>query len=167
MGTEADAQDMEFYGGLSYGFHSSDTVFGIEEYSFEGSSVGIFGGVNVPLANGWVVGGELSYTGEIAFAEDFYSEGNLTDVIDLKARAGKTFGNGLAFGSVGFTRASVDWGGGLDVEGKNASIGYEHTIGDSYFVGGEYTRRWLDDETGFYLDNTAVSTASIRFGMRF
>jgi outer membrane immunogenic protein len=164
-----------FYGGLSLGVPDGDNFLDYgSEYSFDGAAIGAMLGYNV-VKGDWVYGGELNYVNKYDVSQgsggSFYSGMGLGNVIDLRGRIGRAFGNTLVYGAAGVTFADVDTAGGLSTsaEGFNFGIGVEHSIGQRGFVGVELIRRNLDVDPGVYSGSESLNmnTASIRLGMRF
>ena len=175
----AQAQDVGgFYGGLGVGANSGKFLaFGSEEYSFEGgTATSLFAGYNVVSGN-MVYGGELAWSnGAEADNASIYA-GQISSMIDLKARLGTMVGNTMFYGSLGYSRGKTETeflGSGGTVSGLNVGAGFETSISEKMFIGGDYTARNLngggsiDGVPGeFYMDDVNLSTVSIRLGFRF
>jgi opacity protein-like surface antigen len=138
-----------------------------------GPQAGIFAGYNFDVGS-FVLGGELAYSkGRIAF--DAFPAYYVDSVLDLKLRAGKSFGSVLVYGVVGgsfanYTRNTFET---LSTSGVNYGAGVEYQVSDRVFVGLEYLARDIMSENSTV--NTVPKTnyrqvmGSIQFraGMRF
>ncbi|KEO50798.1 outer membrane protein [Thioclava pacifica] len=176
MASTAQAQDVAgLYGGLSYNLPVAGDMkfigYSSDSYGVNGSQGGIFFGYNFALANNWVAGGEIAYS--TGYGVDRYSEFEIKDVVDLKARFGKTFGTTLVYGVVGYSMADVDVKnapvGGSDGNGASFGLGFETGIGSKGFIGAEVLKRHLgakvDEYYGYKIDD--MTTVSVRAGFRF
>lgn len=168
MGTDAQAQGFDgVYAGLSFGANFGDPFQYTDEYSFEGESFGGFVGVNIPLNQEWVLSGELAYNSGADLAADFYDNAGVSDVIDVRARLGRVYGDTMVYGAFGISSGTYDSGfsynDGATVSGTNIGMGVEWNFNETMFVGGDYTKRYLD---GSGIDGE-LDTATVRFGMRF
>ncbi|RYE39647.1 MAG: porin family protein [Hyphomicrobiales bacterium] len=175
----AQAQDVGgFYAGIGVGANSGDfTAFGSDEYSFEGGTVGsLFAGYNFVSGN-MIYGGELAYSNGANTDVDNPYVGEISSLLDLKGRLGTMVGSTMFYGSLGYTRGKMGTeflGGGGTVSGINLGAGFETSLSDKMFIGGDYTARNLngggtvDGVPGEeYMDDVNLSTLSIRLGFRF
>lgn len=182
--TDAHAQGMAgAYGGFTFGkaIAGKMDVYGIG-YSIHGVGVGGFVGYNMVQGN-WVFGGELALSGN--YGSDFqYSKGgesfSINRLVDLKARAGHTFGKTFVYGVVGYSKAQVDTGpywspADVSVDGVSVGLGFEAPLSQNSFIGGEVLSRKLDTSGTIYgsmpattyLDVNHLTTATMRIGFRF
>jgi len=142
-----------FYAGGEFGYGDFDSTPGPSE---DGILGGVILGYDYDLGNNVVVGGGLDY--------DFADIDGLDEVFRAKLRAGYKIGNGLLYGTGGYTIASTDNAGSDD--GYVVGAGYEHMINQSFSVGGEvlYHDYGSFNNSGADLDGT---TAQIRAAFRF
>ena len=163
--TSVEAQGLEGpYVGLSYSTNAGTS----DGYAFaEGSAAGGFAGFNTSLGD-WTIGAEIAtYAGGEVLVT--YGSVAVSNVVDIRARVGRTFGNAFVYAAAGVSSANAtyegygSWTEGLN--GTNVGAGFEMGLGGSYFVGGDMTRRWLTGAN--YVDNVEMTNASIRVGMRF
>lgn len=171
--TGAAAQDAPdgAYVGLSFGANS-DIHSEFLDYSFEGSSVGVFAGYNI--ANGsFLVGGEISMSGDISSEmADFYGSSGLANKMDVRLRVGQVFGNVLVYGAVGVSSGDLfsgnsSWEG--TAEGSVVAIGAEIPVSDRMFIGIEAAQHEYDYSGNIadYDTGGSLRTVSIRGGLRF
>lgn len=161
-----------FYAGALVSFDSGDvqaynngtpTTFATLEPT---TGFGGFVGYNKQV-NALVFGGELAYTaGDVVatgFPSSFY-----TDRIDLKARAGYSFGRVLAYAVVGYSFADFeDESTNFPSSGMNYGVGVDVMINNRLFVGAEYLMRDLSgDNSSFTIDGN-LNSAIIRAGLKF
>jgi opacity protein-like surface antigen len=169
MSGDVEAQGFEgAYGGLSYGFNSGEPDESLGDfYPYSGGSVGLFAGYNFAVGD-FIVGPELGWTRE-ANADDngFYTNYNASDIIDLRMRAGTTFGNTMVYGAVGFARATGNKGPFSDtLNGYSIGVGLEVNVSPNVFLGADITRRNFNTDAK-YFDNGHLTTAAVRIGFRF
>lgn len=133
---------------------------------FSGISGSVFAGYNLSFG-ALVAGGEVnavlgSLIGDDPSGEDFAFH----DLVDLKARAGTTFGNALVYATVGYSfgRSYSDFGY-LPVGGINYGVGVDYFFSDKFFAGAEFLTRTVSDDG--YLDARPLSSVSIRLGYKF
>lgn len=169
--TSAYAQDAS---GAFFGLHGASANGEVDEllgtYDVSGSSFGAFGGYN--FVNGdWTYGVELAYTSGFDIVDSPYSPSSVERIVDLRAKFGKSFGNTLVYGALGYTDAKITYFDGFAHEGAsgmNVGIGFETTFQGKYFVGADVTSRRLTvDNTFGYADDVNLTTGSLRVGMRF
>ncbi|GAW36926.1 hypothetical protein RA2_04001 [Roseovarius sp. A-2] len=141
------------------GFYFGGEV-GYGDFDFGPSDDGIIGGVilgyDYDLGNNFVVGGGLDY--------DFADIDGLDEVFRAKLRGGYKIGNGLLYGTGGYTFANTDNAGTDD--GYVVGGGYEHMLTQNISVGGEvlYHDYGSFNNSGADLDGT---TAQVRASFRF
>lgn len=168
--THAAAQAVDgFYLGTSVAVNTGNFNVGFGDYSYAGSSLGIFAGYNRVVGD-WVLGAELAYQSEAISDIPFETYG-ASDILDLKARFGKNFGQTYVYGALGYSSASAtydnsNWG---KMDGVNYGVGFETSIRENVFVGGEILHRDFsnDNTASNYFDDSPLTTASIRLGIRF
>jgi outer membrane immunogenic protein len=171
-----------FYGGISYGKASGEiTYFKDNEhnngpYKLQDSYMpGFFAGYNFQNGN-FVYGGELSTMfNNIGDSED----ADYSDVTDLKARAGYTFGNALLYGTMGvsFSKFSEAYSGlsdhdGEEMRGLGYGIGVDYLIAGSYLIGLEFYNRDLNGAIPYAsgdwsVEDSGFETLTVRLGMQF
>ncbi|TAG17326.1 MAG: hypothetical protein EAZ40_12285 [Rhodobacterales bacterium] len=177
----AQAQDVAgWYGGVGVGAKAGDFLaFGNDEYSFDGGPGGsLFAGYNFVSGN-LVYGAELGLNGKAKSDDpDAIYAGSISNLIDLKGRLGTVVGNTLFYGSLGYTvgdmEVEFDGESGGDVSGINFGAGFETSVTDNIFIGGDITKRNLDGGGTLYggpaenyMDDIDLTTVSIRLGFRF
>lgn len=175
----AKAQDLQgLYGGLSYSKGSGEAIDSDGPYSFDGNAAGAFVGYN-HVAGDWLFGAELAFSN--SEYESFYPNGtspylDAENVRDLKLRAGRVFGKTLVYGVVGRSTMDIDmFGSGAtssdgDASATTIGLGFEASVGNNAFIGGEYLTRDLDLSSGpaFYaVGGAELNTLSLRMGLRF
>lgn len=130
------------------------------------TAFGGFVGYNKQV-NAMVFGGELAYTtGDVALVG--YPNTIYTDRIDLKARAGYSFGRAMVYGVVGYSFADFDDVGTVHPSsGLNYGVGVDVMVGERFFVGAEYLMRDLSGEDGSLGTDGNLDSASIRAGIKF
>jgi len=177
MAGTAQAQDLNgFYSGISV----NKPIGGDLQWTYYsgggdvgGTAMGVFVGYNFALNNDWVAGAELAFSE--SYDIDNYSGVHIGDVLDLKARLGKTFGKTYAYGILGYSSADVDWASAPDYmqadgSGVSYGLGVETSFGNNGFIGGEILRRNIDAKNADYYNGYKVkdlTTISIRAGFRF
>ena len=178
LGGTAGAQD---WSGAYAGVQSANSsytnsyfnngVFDNAPVDGSGSMSGIFAGYNHQIGN-VVLGGELAYlSGEPAY--DLFPTFFFTDMLDLKGRAGYSFGRVLPFAVVGWSRAG--WTNGtlapIDADGFAFGIGADVRVTDRVVVGLEYLQRDLvgDNFVEIPFENieSDFSTVSLRAALSF
>ena len=106
-----------------------------------GKQLGVFAGYNFNVGS-FVLGGEAAYSkGQIAF--DAFPAYYVDNMLDLKLRAGKSFGPVLVYGVVGgsfasYTRNTFET---LSSSGFSYGAGVDYQVSDRVFVGLEYLSR--------------------------
>ena len=93
-------------------------------------------------------------------------------VIDLKARVGKTFGHSLFYGVVGYSTMDLEFDDACcnqSTNGLSLGIGFETGVGANGFIGGEILSRDIDTNPNDapYVDGGRLNTISLRAGLRF
>lgn len=177
MAGAAKAQDLQgLYGGLSYTKGSGDVVDGSDVYSFDGNAGGAFIGYNHVMGD-WLFGAEIAFSnGDYESFDGSSPFMDAENVRDIKARVGRVFGKTLVYGVVGRSDMDIDMFGpgdtGADGDASATAIGlgFETSLGNKAFVGGEYLNRDLDlsDGPAFYVrDGADLNTLSLRVGLRF
>jgi outer membrane autotransporter protein len=177
LATDVEAQGFEgAYGGLSFGLtNGTPSEFVSDDYAYSGGTVGLFAGYNFAIGD-FLVGPELGWTRE-ADANDngFYDAYGLSDIIDLRVRAGTTFGNTFVYGALGYSRADAQWavsglkgGSSLSdtISGVSVGVGFEVNLSETMFFGADVTRRNFNRDTK-YFENGDLTTATVRLGFRF
>jgi hypothetical protein len=177
MAGAVEAQDLQgLYGGLSYTKGSGSVADSDGTYSLDGNASGAFIGYN-HVAGDWLFGAEIAFSN--GDYESFDGPNPLMDaenVRDLKLRAGRIFGNTLVYGVVGRSTMHIDmFAGNNTVDDGDASatavgLGFETSLGNKTFIGGEYLKRDLDLSSGpaYYItDGATLNTLSLRIGLRF
>ncbi|SOC12838.1 outer membrane protein [Rhodobacter maris] len=115
--------------------------------SFGSGSYGVFGGYNYQLDR-MVYGGELALQ-----ATDYDLDnggGHFNNMLDLKARVGRTYGargEFLPYAFVGYSKGQWKNVSGLsndDPDGVNYGLGVDYALTDKWVVGAEFIRRELD-----------------------
>ena len=140
----------------------------------EGTMYGAFAGYNVQR-NSYVLGVEGAYsTGSFAepaeiFTTQVRSAPELTNVIDLKARAGIAAGDALIYGFAGWSMGDYQtYGDTHAVDGMNYGAGVDFLITDSIFVGADYIVRDLSGAISPNRTvNLGVQALELRIGMQF
>ncbi len=142
-----------FYVGGEVGYGSFDLTPGPND---DGIIGGVILGYDYDLGNNFVVGGGLDY--------DFADIDNVDEIFRAKLRAGYKIGNGLLYGTGGYTFANTDSAGNED--GYVVGGGYEHMVSQNFSVGGEvlYHDFGSVNNSGYDLDGT---TAQVRASFRF
>ncbi|MCV2879403.1 porin family protein [Sedimentimonas flavescens] len=179
MAGNAQAQDLNgFYAGISMnkavGGDLQWTYYSDGGGDVGGAAMGVFLGYNFALQNGWVAGAELAFSE--SYDIDSYSGVQIEDVMDLKARLGKTFGKTYAYGILGYSSADVSWASAPDFmqadgSGVSYGLGIETSFDNNGFIGGEILRRNIDAKNdadpynAYKVDD--LTTISIRAGFRF
>ena len=140
----------------------------------EGTMYGAFAGYNVQR-NSYVFGVEGAYsTG--SFAEpSLESDAELTNVIDLKARAGIVAGDALIYGFAGWSMGDFtapnerNYDGGIHaVDGMNYGAGVDFLVTDNIFVGAAYIVRDLSGAVSPTITvDLGVQALELRVGMNF
>ena len=142
----------------------------------EGTMYGAFAGYNVQRGS-YVFGIEGAYsTGSFSWFDDPVEPEwgqELTNVIDIKARAGFAAGDALVYGFAGWSMADYIWfDNGINViypvNGMNYGAGVDFLITDSIFVGADYIVRDLSGAT--FPNETVdlgVQAFELRIGMQF
>ena len=152
-----DSGDVElFNGNVPFNFAALDPT----------AAFGGFVGYNKQV-NALVFGGELAYTtGDVVAVG--YANSIYTDRIDLKARAGYSFGRVMAYGVVGYSFADFDDARTpYPSSGLNYGVGVDVMINDHLFVGAEYLTRDLSGDNGAFRLDGNLDSATIRAGYRF
>lgn len=174
----AKAQDFQgAYAGLSYtkGSGSADS-FG-DTYSFDGNAGGGFVGYNF-VQGDWLFGAELAFSsgGFDSYYPNSAPYMRPENVRDLKLRAGRVFGKTVVYGVLGRSTMDVEMFADSnslangDASATTLGLGFETSIGNKAFVGGEYLTRDLDLSSGpayYAQDGAKLNTLSLRVGLRF
>mgnify|MGYP000190132574 CR=1 FL=1 len=142
-----------FYVGGEVGYADFNATPGPSD---DGLIGGLILGYDYDLGNNFVVGGGLDY--------DWADLDDLDDVFRAKLRGGFKIGNGLLYGTGGYTMASTDSSGTDD--GYVVGGGYEHMFTESLSMGAEilYHDYGSFNNSGSDLDGT---TAQVRAAFRF
>lgn len=178
MAGAAKAQDLQgLYGGLTYSKGSGAAEDFNDTYSFDGNAGGAFIGYNF-VQGDWLFGAELAFSNG-GYDSTYPNNAPfmaVENVRDLKLRAGRVFGKTLVYGVVGRSTMDIDMFGDNsvlddgDASSTTLGLGFEASIGNKAFVGGEYLMRDLDLSEGpaFYAqDGADLNTLSMRVGLRF
>jgi len=176
MAGAAKAQDLRgLYGGLSYDRGTGDIAYDDGLYTFEGNGAGAFVGYNHVMGD-WLIGAELAFSsGGYAVPEPSLSPSiDVGRVIDIKARAGRVFGQTLVYGVIGGSSADLRIESPATAEGRATGLalglGVETSIGGKGFVGLEYLARDLDfdfDNAPAADEGATLDTITLRVGLRF
>ncbi len=175
MASTANAQDIEgAYAGLSYGLGSGEVQDNEYTYSFSGNAGGVFAGYNM-VQGDWLFGAELAYSkgGFEAPFEGGADYAKATNVLDIKARIGRVFGNSAVYGVVGHSSMDIEMFGGSPSDGTadgiSFGLGFETGIGTNGFIGAEVLTRDLNASAApaEYIDGGKLTTLSLRAGLRF
>lgn len=173
LGATASAQD---WSGIYLGVQSSKSDYtnsyltnGIPDnlpVDGGGSMTGVFAGYNHQLGN-VVLGGELSYlSGNPAY--DLFPTFRFSNMLDLKARAGYSFGRVLPYAVVGWSR--TEWTNGtlapVDVDGFAYGIGADFQMSDRILVGVEYLQRDLTADKFVEFPTTNIESDFSAFAFR-
>ncbi|MEP4039040.1 outer membrane beta-barrel protein [Pseudophaeobacter sp.] len=159
--TLAGAEDAwtGFYAGLHIAATDGDLRSGSAKISDHSDVYGVQAGYNHSLNNGWVVGGELSYS-----TAEFPAFGSMKDVDTTRAKAkiGHDFGNLLAYGVLGY--AQVD-AGNQSEGGVTYGIGVGYKATDNIILSAEVLR----DSVDFNTSGTKVNAdyTSLIFGASY
>lgn len=160
------------YGGLSIALHGGSAPldeWGSDPYLLHGHSFGGFVGYMSDMG-GFYGGVELAFTGRIAGdAEDNsdYDDGyDITNLIDLKFRAGQEMGSIFVYGLAGLSMGNSNnyYGESYGFSGINYGIGGEMDVSESMFVGIELIGRTID---GYQNEITSHHGIALRGGFRF
>lgn len=132
-------------------------------------SVGSFAGYNAQFGN-FVLGGEAAvFSGivELESASNFQHQ----TLFDLKARAGYSFGNALAYGVIGNSFSNASLGNfAVAISGLVYGAGLDFQVSENMFVGAEYLIRDMDgtgvqDPSATF--KTTLQSAQFRVGWKF
>ena len=151
------------YAGLSVSKFDGNFVDGTTYAEIDAAVGGVFLGYNHDFGN-FLLGGEVALGGTINGNDG--GEYSLENLVDIKAKVGKSFGNTLIYGLVGYSTASdntfnVNWG---STSGASYGVGVEQKLSDKFSVGLEYLHRNMDTE---YNSNGSLSSLSLRGVIRF
>ncbi|TNE66072.1 outer membrane protein [Celeribacter ethanolicus] len=177
----AMAQDFTgFYAGLSGAlpFDSEMTYNYNQTDDLSGVAPGFFTGYNTDLG-GWIVGAEVAFNGGMDL--DDIDGAGIDNMVDLKAKFGRVFGNAYVYGILGYSKGDPntgiygDYAKGVDAEGMNYGLGVETMLKGNAFVGLELLSRDLEvggtvyggDADPYYVGIDKLTTASVRVGFRF
>ncbi len=168
------------YAGLSYGRVEAVTInpaIANSETEFtDGNVMGLFAGYN--LQNGRVVyGGEIAYH-QIDGVESVISgpATNFDTLLDVRARAGMTYGTALFYGAVGYSHAhyntlvlAVPPEAEADFTGFSLGLGAELQLTERVVLGVDYTMRELSGtiEPGNFDREAELDTLTLRASFRF
>jgi len=174
LGAAGAVQAQDFNGayvGLSLGVPNG-TYELFTDYSIGGTSFGAFAGYNA-VRGDWLIGGEIAgisgldtdFPSGSMYAQDY----GVSNLIDLKARVGRVFGNTMVYGAVGLSRIDVEYAGYTDTSnGVNFGVGVEQNLGGKGFIGAEVLgRNFNSGDNVSYIDSRPLTTVSIRGGFRF
>ena len=167
-GTAAVAQsswDGFYVGGAVNTFPASVVADGSDN-DINGVFPSVFGGYNISFGS-IIAGAEVNAFGAGAINTTGGSyDTAIRSMIDLKGRAGTTFGDALVYASVGYSfGTSTNERGSQPFDGMNYGVGVDYMISDNFFVGAEYVRRVITDDN--YFDAAPLSSVSIRAGYKF
>jgi outer membrane immunogenic protein len=160
------------YAGIAGAFGNGFQDFtGGLNYDLQGQMLGVVLGYNLSPSGPWVFGGEVAvssgsiYEAQIGGSET-YPEYEFTRMLDLKARAGYSFGPALVYGALGYSLATYSNDGDKsDIGGLLYGIGVDYLVSDQVFLGADYVKRHADDGSlGFDAD---LDTLSLRLGVNF
>ncbi|MBI1417860.1 MAG: outer membrane beta-barrel protein [Limimaricola sp.] len=162
------------YAGLSFGAPSGTADFKYGgTYAYTGMPGGAFAGYNMAMGD-WVFGGEVAYTNGFKTDTSAYGEFAVSDLLDLRARAGRVFGSTFVYGALGasFGQASyVDssYSASGSIHGTNVGVGFEMGLGDRATFGFDVTRRMMkyNSDISSLVTPGDLTTVSVRVGMRF
>lgn len=178
LGSAADAQDWGgAYVGLQTASADSPVVFygiGIPKstpYPAGGHLNGVIAGYAHQAGN-LVFGGEIAYLSGVS-ALDQHPATYFSDMLDLKLRAGYSFGRILPYATVGFSKST--WNNNklipVDADGIAFGFGAEFQATDRIVVGLEYLNRNIvaDEIVEFPTDinESDFSTVSLRVAFKF
>jgi opacity protein-like surface antigen len=176
LASQGSAQDASGwqgpYAGIAGAFGNGFQDFtGGLNYDLEGQMLGVVLGYNLAPNGPWVFGGEAAvssgsiYEAQIGGSET-YPEFEFTRMLDLKARAGYSFGTALVYGSLGYSLATYSNDGDKsNIGGLLYGLGADYLVSDRVFLGAEYVKRRADDASlGFDAD---LDTFSLRMGLKF
>lgn len=166
-----------YYAGASYSFDTADfAAFNpvgtpLFTNTHEGSLYGGFAGYNFQRGN-LVFGGEVAYSiGDITGAPTGILGATIDQMLDLKARAGYTFGSALVYGVAGGSFGHYsDQTVNIDFSGFNYGLGLEYKFNDHFFAGVEYLIRDVSGDTDVLLGSYGeidIRSIQIRAGWVF
>lgn len=88
--------------------------------------------------------------------------------IDLKFRVGTMLGDAHVYLSAGMSRAAYDfYYESYDATGMNYGIGIEYNLMDNAFIGADLSKRVFNGGDYWKLEDTGLTSASLRVGFRF
>jgi outer membrane immunogenic protein len=151
------------YAGAQIGYGDVDSNGGgLDGY---GALGGVHAGYRWDMGN-FVAGAELTYdTSAIDLGAAAGDE--LDDVAALKVTAGREFGRGLVYGTLGAAYASASVGGAdLSDNGYLYGLGMDYAITDRVTVGGELLQHRFNDFDGSGVDLDAT-TLKAKVALRF
>jgi len=153
--------------------YNNDVLDPLFSGTLTGKQLGVFAGYNFNVGS-FVLGGEAAYLkGQIAF--DAYPAYYVDNMLDLKLRAGKSFGPVLVYGVVGgsFSHYQRNTFETISTSGFNYGAGVDYQVSDRIFVGLEYLARDLMSapSTRRIVPKTnyrhVLGSVQLRVGMRF
>ena len=146
-----------FYAGGELGYANFDATPGASD---DGIIGGAILGYDYDLGNNWVIGGGLDYD----FSDVTIGTTDVEEIFRAKLRGGYKIGDGLLYGTGGYTAASTNNSGTDD--GYVVGGGYEHMVSQNFSVGGEvlYHDYGSFNNSGIDLDG---ATAQVRASFRF
>ncbi len=161
-----------FYAGFGYGAvdgtvggdsgYDDDYLYGIGE-----SAVNGFVGFNFVNGN-MLYGAELTlWQDSLTYSDDYDTHG-IRDMVDLKLRVGRVFGNSMFYGTIGRSTVLPNYYGSDstygDASGTLFGAGFETNLSDRVMVGIDFTSRGVND---LKVGPDRINTTSIRAGVRF
>lgn len=161
------------YVGLSYGRTNNDlTLDSMPFDANDGTTTGFFAGYLMQRGN-FVYGGELS-VGNINDAGLTAAPTiEFTKSIDLKGRAGFAANKALFYGTLGFSKVNIDFGGltEIDMDGMSYGVGVDYAVSKTLTVGLEYLARDIDGDLNIMAlslpSEANLDTLSLRLGLSF
>ena len=151
-----------WYGGASLGYGSVDTG---GTYDGSGAIGGLLGGYRHDFGN-WVGGVEADYDWS-GISADNLPDGSLDSVYRLKLQAGADLGKTFLYGTAGFARGTISYGGdSLSSDGWVAGVGADYAINDKWLVGGEVLYNKFENFANTDV-NADLTTIKARVAYRF
>jgi opacity protein-like surface antigen len=147
------------YVGLSYGYATGDIDFipSPARSMDSGTAGAILGGYQAQHSS-FVYGGEIAVNSLSGSAATGFPQAKITEMIDLKARAGYASGAFLFYGVLGYSSGTFEsnptkeW----DIDGFNYGIGVDYALTNNWILGAEYLMRDLE---GVNPTNSAQTTS--------
>lgn len=158
------------YVGLGYGAFSGELG---DSYLYGTPSGAPNGFVGYNFVNGDIVyGAELTMWADSTY-EAYGGPYGYSSLVDVKARVGKTFGNTLAYGTLGYFQTDysyydADYYGGT-AKGWSVGLGFETEFSGNSFVGADVTHRTATSDSGQDGPKFGgpLTTVAVRAGLRF